>query len=228
MLGDAINYPLTGDSALKTILIGGLLTIFSILIIPVFLLQGYFLRVLDGASEGVEEPPVFDDWGAMFVDGLKVFVVALVYVFIPTVVFVVLISVIAGGAILTGDSGVLAGAGLFGVLLFFLYFIVMILAAYLLPIGLTNLAREGTVGSAFDTSTLSSVATSADYVVAVLLAVVIAVVLGTVAGFLTVILVGFFVQFYVQVVTLYLLGRGVGETLGTRGDASASPDATVA
>ena len=227
MLGDALNYPIKDDTSLKTILIGGLLSIFSFLLIPIFLLQGYFLRVLEGASEGTSAAPVFDDWGELFVDGLKMFVVTLVYVFVPTVVFFGLGVVVAGGALLTGDPGVLAGAGLFGLLLFFLYFVVVLLATYLLPIGLTNLAREGDVGAAFDTTVLSSVATNADYVVAVILAVVVGVVLGTVAAFLTVILIGFFIQFYVQIVALYLLGRGVGEAMGSRGGGGVTPTAAA-
>ncbi len=226
MLGDALNYPIKDDTSLKTILIGGLLGIFSVLIVPIFLLQGYFLRVLDGASEGTSVAPVFDDWGELFVDGLKMFVVTLVYVFVPTVVFFGLGVVIAGGALLTGDPGVLAGAGVFGLLLFFLYVVVVFLATYLLPIGLTNLAREGDIGAAFDTTVLSSVATNADYIVAVILTIVIAVVLGTIAALLTVVLIGFFVQFYVQVVALYLLGRGVGEAMGARGGGATAAGVT--
>jgi E3 ubiquitin-protein ligase DOA10 len=99
-----------------------------------------------------------------------------------------------------------------------------------LPAAMTNVAREQSVGAAVDFGVLRTAALSTDYFVALVLAVVVSVVLGAIAGVLAIFVVGIFVSFYVQVVTFYLVGRGFGEALDTRGNgpAVASGDADTA
>lgn len=79
MFGEALRFPIAGDSALKNLLIGGVLGLLGFLLVPAFFVQGYLVRVLRVAVDGGDEPPVFDEWGDLLVDGLKLFVVTLAY-----------------------------------------------------------------------------------------------------------------------------------------------------
>ncbi len=202
MIGDALSYPKSGESWLRTVLIGGLLLLFSWLIVPAILLQGYLLRVLRAGSEEAVEPPVFDEWADMLVDGLKVIAVAIGFFLVPFVLAVLL--GLAFGGFEAGAIGFLVGVVVFAAYL---------VAAYLLPAGLTNMAMEGSLGAAFDTDVLRRVGGSSDYLVAVASAIVIGVILGAVASMLTVVLVGVFLLFYVQVAMYYLIGRGYGQAM---------------
>lgn len=90
MLSEAIVFPSRGDGALKWLAIGGFLSLASVLVLPQFGLYDYYLRTLEAGTVGRKEPPSFSDWGGLFVDGLKVFVVLLVYQVVPVVVPTVL------------------------------------------------------------------------------------------------------------------------------------------
>ncbi len=83
IISDSISYP---SQDWKKVLILGILTIISILVIPVFLVMGYFFRILKSSIAGFDELPDFDEWGEMFIDGIKIFVVQFVYLLIPLIV----------------------------------------------------------------------------------------------------------------------------------------------
>ena len=83
IVGEALDYPGTN---LKKVLILGILNIISFLIIPIFLVLGYNLRVLKATIAGFDELPDFDEWGDMLIDGLKVLVVGIVYMLIPIII----------------------------------------------------------------------------------------------------------------------------------------------
>lgn len=76
IISDSISYP---SHNWGKVLILGVILIFSFLIIPIFLLYGYVFRIIKATLAGVDELPDFDEIGEMFVDGLKIFVVAIVY-----------------------------------------------------------------------------------------------------------------------------------------------------
>ncbi len=86
------------------------LLIISTIIFPLML--GYVVRILKGATPS----PELEDWGGMFIDGIKLFIVALIYA-IP----VIILEVIAMGSIFaaaaSGDPTAamagIAGAGLY-------------------------------------------------------------------------------------------------------------------
>ncbi|MDY7083277.1 MAG: DUF4013 domain-containing protein, partial [Halobacteria archaeon] len=130
MLGEALKYPMNRDDWIKQLLIGGVMLIFGILLIPALIAYGYFVRVLESSIAGDEAPPVFDDWGDMIVDGLKFFVITLIYQIIPTIIFFVFVfgSLMA---LVSAGSEAAAGAalgGLFGGLA--IWFIVSLIFAY--------------------------------------------------------------------------------------------------
>ena len=213
MIGEAVRYPMEGEDALKRILIGGILVITSFLIIPAIILQGYYLRVLAAASDRDAAPPAFEEWGAMLVEGVKLIVVALVY----SLVLVVATVLVAFTGEASGIAVLRAFAVLFAILL-------AIGLAYVLPIAMTNLARDGSIGSAFDFDRIRAVGNRSEYAVAWALAIVVGIVGGMIAGVLSLVLVGLFLYFYVQVAVYYLIGRGYADALGSEPVSEPSPD----
>ncbi|WP_251342829.1 DUF4013 domain-containing protein [Haloplanus halophilus] len=219
-----VRYPATGDDWAKTLLVGGLLTALSVLIVPAFLLYGYLLRVLrDGMAEG-REPPVFDDWWTLLRDGVVAVLIVLVYQFVPLLVA----ALTVGGsvlALLTG-SEVGVGVGLFGLLAgLALSAALALVFGYVTPIGVANYTREGTAGAAFDTGVLRDVALDGAYAVAWLYGVALLLAASVVAGLLGFVpVVGVFVGFYAQVAAAWVWGKGFADAMGLDGAVeSASP-----
>ncbi|PSQ04340.1 hypothetical protein BRC97_11530 [Halobacteriales archaeon QS_6_71_20] len=215
MLEDALRYPVNGDDRVATLVIGGLLLVFSFLILPAFVLQGYLLRVLRSAVAGEPSAPSFTDWGELLVDGLKLLVVTLVYGIAIAVPFAVGMLVAGAGSLAGSDAGV-AAFGLVGLLVLLAATAAAVVVAYVLPAAVTNLALEGSIGAAFDLDAIRDAAFSPKYLVGVLLGVVLGGVVNTVASPLVFLLVGIPLLFYGQVVTYYCFGRGFAEATGTR------------
>lgn len=238
MLGEALRFPIEGDDGLKNILIGGLLVIFGFLLIPIFLVQGYTVRVLRVAVDGGEEPPSFDEWGEMLVDGLKLFIIAIAYFLVPMVLFLVSMFAFVGIASVSSAGGepapgALAGAGIVGLLLISVSMLLFVVASYLLPAAAANFARTDEFGAAFDVGTVIDGAFSADYLVAVVFAILVGIIFGTITFVLSIIIIGLlvvpFVSFYSQVATYHLFGRGFAKGLGLDegGGSTATPTTTV-
>lgn len=207
MFDEAINYPRNCDSAVKTILVGGILSLLSVLVVPMFFLLGYYARVLRAVTGGAEEPPAFDEWGALFVDGLKVFAVGLAYYLVPTVIVGVSVGGALMNAIRSGDltPGALAaaflGLAVAGVL--------WLVASYVLPVALTNFVREDRLGAAFAVGDLKPVLFSGTYAMAWLLAVGLFIAASVLTTILNVVpplgfVLGAFVTFYASVAAFYL------------------------
>ncbi len=220
MLEEGLSYPFNGDSALGRIIIGGLLGFGSFLIVPAIALMGYLVWVLGGAARGEEEPPAFENWGDMIVDGLKATAVAIVYGIVPFVLVFLSIFVIAGGTASGSETGmgILGGIGLLGMLV---SVVAMFLLYYLIPAALTNMALEDSFGAAFDFGTIKQVILTGDYLVAWLIPFVLAALMNVVVFLLAVTVVGLivvpFIQFYVQVAAFYMFGVAFGKVVDVSG-----------
>lgn len=83
ILSDSFHYPFSNP---KRLLLLGILTAASILIIPAILVMGYTLRIMEYSFNGSSELPPFNEWLVMFVDGLKYIIVMVVYIGIPAFV----------------------------------------------------------------------------------------------------------------------------------------------
>lgn len=217
----ALTYPMESDDWLMTVLIGGVLTLLSFLLIPIFFVYGYFVRVLRAGIDDSPVPPSFDEWGELFVEGLVAFVVLFVYQLIPLIVF----AVTVGGSFAALATGSRAGAGL-GVagLLGGLAVttLLAILFSYVGLVGVANYAREGRFGAGFDISVITDVATSADYAVPWVVAVLVLLVASLVAS---IPILGLFVVFYASVVAARLVGQGYAAARDI--DAAPSADTDV-
>lgn len=217
-IGDAISYPMERDDWIKTVLIGGVLTIFSFLIIPALPVYGYVVRAIRTSLGGQAEPPAFDDWGSLFVEGIQAWVIGIIYMIIPGIVAFVLI----GGSIAAMATGTRGGAaaGLGGLLVGFLVtFVLSLVFGYFAVIAVVNFAREERFGAGFDFATLQRVGFDGTYAVAWLASVVVFIVAAVIGGVLNVIpflglIVGSFLYFYAAVVAANLWADGFSEALG--------------
>ncbi|WP_411963728.1 DUF4013 domain-containing protein [Haloferax sp. YSMS24] len=226
MLSDALWFVKRSDDWVATTIIGGVLSLLSVLILPAFILQGYFVRAMRAAADGDRAAPSFTDWGGLLVDGLKLFVVTFVWALVAIIPAVILSAIIGLGTFTIVESTTSPGMapepagnigfGIVTIVAGLLFFGLSLVAGYLIPAASANFAIEGNLGAGFDVRTILSGALTAEYAVAWLLAIVVAIVLGTVGSFLAVILVGVFVLFYVQVTTYYLWARGYADGLAER------------
>jgi hypothetical protein len=76
VVSDSLKYP---SSNWSKVVILGVLFLISILIIPLFLALGYMFRVVKATLAGIDELPAFEEWGEMLVEGIKLFLVYLIY-----------------------------------------------------------------------------------------------------------------------------------------------------
>ena len=81
----------------KTLVILGVICLFSFLLLPIFLITGYNYRVINTAVHGIingRDPlPDFDDIIAMFVDGVKVVIVQMLYMLVPFFIFILFAAI---------------------------------------------------------------------------------------------------------------------------------------
>lgn len=155
MIVDAFKYPLADDNYLRTLLVGSLLTVGSILVLPLFVLLGFFTKTIGNAING-DAPPQFEEYGSLFVDGLKLTAVFLTYL----IVFVVLMGLVS----LAGSISETAGTVGF-LLLVPLYFGLMYVATSIL----FHFCRHRRMGDAFDLRAVLDTAFSLRYLAVVLL-----------------------------------------------------------
>jgi hypothetical protein len=159
---ESLGYLRADDDWTRTALVGGLLVLFSPLVVPAVVVYGFYLRVLRGTIAGDDQPPAFDDLEGLLSDGVRAFAVMLGYAAIPIVVGVAFFLV---AAVFGGRFGVLGG--LIGLLVLLVggvvTFVLGLALAYLLPAGLASLAERDAVGAAFDPATIRPVVTSTTY-----------------------------------------------------------------
>jgi hypothetical protein len=208
MIEDSLGYLRSSEEWVKTVLIGGVLTLF---VLPLFLAIGYYVRVLRATMHD-DEPPVFDDWGGLAVDGLKGLAIYLVYGFVPAAVGGIIAFVGVGGAI-AGNSGAAGVVGFLVALVGFLVaFVLGLVAAYIAPAALANYVEKDDLMAGFAFGEIRSAITTRAYATGWLTAF--AMLLG--AGILTSVLsvvpfvgtvVGVFVTFYAAVAAFYVIGH---------------------
>jgi hypothetical protein len=226
MIRDALYY-LRDDDWTRTVLIGGILSLLGFLVVPTILVLGYLVGVLRGTMDDAD-PPAFDEWGDLLVDGLKAVVITLAYGFVPAVVGTVavaggVLSVVAISTVSTGSgagagSGAAAGGvGLAVALLGSLLALVLgLVAAYVIPAATAAFAETGRLGDAFSVSELRPVLTSGTYATAWAVAFGTVLGAGLIGSALSAIpLIGVvfaaFVSFYAAVVASHVIGRAWGE-----------------
>ncbi|MBE6501959.1 MAG: DUF4013 domain-containing protein [Methanobrevibacter thaueri] len=130
----------------KTLVKLGLICLFSFLLLPAFLVTGYNYRVINNAVHGVingRDPlPEFDEWISMFIDGVKVVIVQILYLLVPIIIFLIF-AIIAVNTTGIASSIIM----LIGCIIAFVAFVVGVLMAQM---GLCHMAyNEGAFSKAF-------------------------------------------------------------------------------
>lgn len=214
---EILRYPTRRDDWVVTVLIGGALTLFGFLIIPAIIVTGYVLAVIRRRVDGDEGPPAWGGWVDLFVDGLKAWVVGIVYAIVPMLIgAAVFASAIA--AMATGSAtGMAAGAVGFG-FGSIVWLAVALAFFYPFPASLANLATTGRLGAAFDLDTIRPVVSTRAYAVPWLLGLAVLVVAGVVGGAVNAVpivgwILGAVFLFYVDVVLGAVWGVGFADGL---------------
>ncbi|WP_405298144.1 DUF4013 domain-containing protein [Methanobrevibacter sp.] len=138
----------------KTLVILGVICLFTLLLLPAFLITGYNYRVINTAVHGVingRDPlPDFEDLISMFVDGVKVVIVQILYLLLPIIIFFVF-AVVAGQA-----NGVAASViMIIGCIVTFVAFVV---AELMIQMGICHMAyNDGAFSKAFAISEIKEV-----------------------------------------------------------------------
>jgi hypothetical protein len=206
---EEVKFPTKDTEWIIKVLIGGIIALIPIVN---FLAFGYYLKVMKGAIEGNPAMPKWEDWGGLFINGLKVFIIELVYMIIPLLV----IGISVGGAVLTALSGgameqdlfmgamaTAIGGALIGILL-------VILFGLLVPMAVAMFAKEGSIGAAFRVGEVLSRIKSVlgDYITVYIVLILLVFILGIltqipVLGFL----IWMFGSFYVIAVAYNMFGK---------------------
>ncbi|GAB6861816.1 DUF4013 domain-containing protein [Haloplanus litoreus] len=217
MINESLTYLRTSDDWVTTVLIGGLLTFFGFLLVPVVFVAGYLVRVLRATMHGDDAPPQFDDWGDLAGDGVRALAIVLGYGILPAV----LLAVTAVFAGLVAGPGPRSGLLVGGVVLVggLLALVLGLLAAYIVPAAVANYAERGRLSAGFAVGDLRPVLTSGTYATAWLLGFVVVFGAGVVTGLLSVVplvgtFVGAFVSFYAMAAAYYIVGHAWGDIRG--------------
>jgi hypothetical protein len=217
MITASLTYLRESDGWVKTVVLGGLLTLLGFLVVPTVLVAGYLVRVLRGTMHGDGTPPKFDDWGDLAGDGVRAFAIAVVYGLVPALLVAVTAGLATAAAGPGPRSGLVVGAvGLVGGLL---ALALGLLAAYVVPAAVANYAEQGSIRSGFAVGDLRPVLTSGTYATAWVTGFAIILGAGLVAAVLNVVpllgtVVGAFVSFYAITAAYYVVGHAWGDCRG--------------
>ena len=164
-IDEALSYPFNEDRWIETMAIGTILKKLSFLVVPWILLQGYYTAVMRATMAGRDHPPEFEEWGRLFVDGLKASTVHAVYFLVPFVAFAVLVvpSLLAmvRGELAAGFSGMIFGLAVSLVL--------FAISLYVAMAGHVAFAHTGRLRDAFGLE-MVRLAASREYLVAFVMA----------------------------------------------------------
>ena len=138
----------------KTLVILGVICLFSFLLLPVFLITGYNYRVINTAVHGIingRDPlPDFNDVIDMFVDGVKVVIVQIVYLIVPFLIFLIF-AIIAGQLTGVASSALMIIGGL-------ITFVALVVACLMSQMALCHMAdNDGAFTIAFALSEIKEV-----------------------------------------------------------------------
>jgi hypothetical protein len=140
-------------------------------------LMGYALKVLRGENPA----PEVEDWGTLFIDGIKYLIVAIIWM-LPVYIVLGILMVIGFGAAMTGDeSAAMAGIGIMVVGMIVVAILAIIIALFMM-IGVVRFARTGSIGEAFNFSAIRATIAKIGWV-PYIIALIVLMVCGAIFGF---------------------------------------------
>ncbi|MCA9898794.1 MAG: DUF4013 domain-containing protein [Ardenticatenaceae bacterium] len=151
----AFTYFAEDERWMGKLVIGVLVSLVSILILPGFLLSGYMVGITRNVMNGEKRPlPEWEDLGTLFMDGLSIIVVSIVYTLpfwlITCIAFATTIGF--GGlseATQISDDAVAAGILATWGLVSCLFLIFMLAFFFISPAIVIQYVREGNIGACF-------------------------------------------------------------------------------
>jgi hypothetical protein len=209
MISDAFEY--TREALVGKWVRWVLLTIVSIIPIVNFISLGYVMEIY----RGTKPAPELENWGTLFVDGLKLFIVMLIYA-IPVLVIIAIfggigfLGMIASGDA-SGNSALAAGAiaSLMGGIL--LALIVGLIISIIAIIGTIRFTRMGSFSEAFNFSAILETIGKigwVDYIISLVILFIVLAVVQFVMGLLMVIpVLGWIISFFITAALVIFEGR---------------------
>lgn len=144
IISDSVKYP--SSDWTKIIILA------VILIIPIvnFIGLGYIFRIIKATLAGLDNLPEFDEIGEMFIDGLKILVVGIVYA-IPVWIIAAIFGFILGTVAPTSTSMAMDTSMIIGLFLGNIVFVIIAVIVGLIEIiAIANMAyNDGEIGAAF-------------------------------------------------------------------------------
>ncbi|MBR0271553.1 MAG: DUF4013 domain-containing protein [Methanobrevibacter sp.] len=138
----------------KTLIILGVISIFSFLLLPAFLITGYNYRVINTAVHGIingrDPMPEFDGIIDMFIDGVKIVVVQIVYLLVPVVIFLIF-ALVASQLIGVASTAIMLIGSLIA-------FVALVISCLMSQMGICHMAyNDGALSKAFAISEIKEV-----------------------------------------------------------------------
>jgi hypothetical protein len=156
-------------------------------------LMGYAMKVLRG-----EKPaPEVNDWGTLFIDGIKYIIIMIIYMIPAMIVLFVAVGASALGAMSNNPTAVMAAIGgmLIGLLLFA---VIALITSIFALIGAVRFARTGSIGEAFNFSAILATIEKigwVPYIIALVVYFVVAVIYGLIISIIQMIpILGFLIS----------------------------------
>lgn len=215
-IGSSFTYMFEDESWIKKILIGGIV---SLVPIVNFAAMGYVVEVIRNVRDGRPTPlPEWDQFGQMWMSGLWLFVIFLVYS-IPIIILVCIsgIATAATGATLdTASADVAGGAmGILSICLSFLMGLWGLVIGVLSPAIVIRFAETGQFNSAFQFGEVVSVAKAnvGSYVI-VLILLWVAIYIISPLGLIACVVGIIFTYFYAYLIAGNLLGQLAAQVRG--------------
>ncbi|MGD0080238.1 MAG: DUF4013 domain-containing protein [Methanoregula sp.] len=153
-----------------------ILLIISCIIFPFIL--GYMVRIFKGAAPS----PELGDWGGLFIDGVKLFVVALIYAIPILILEFLALGTVMASAMMTGDTSAmmtgLAGAGAIAILLV----IVAVVIGLITATAYVRFALTGSFGEAFNFDAIFAHIGKIGWIPYIIALIIMVIILGIIEG----------------------------------------------
>jgi len=138
-ISDSLQYPI--KDWVKLLILG------IIMIIPIvdFIGLGYYLRIIQSTLAGLDEIPDFDNVGELFIDGIKLLIVGIIYAIVPAIFYALGFAFAGPGTVTTTGTSYFYMPAFTGISLVF--FVIAIILAIIISLfaymGIANMAYYG-------------------------------------------------------------------------------------
>ena len=204
--GKIIRFPMNDKDWIMKIIIGGVL---SIIPIVNFIASGFQLKVMKNAINKTPGMPEWKGFTDFFVKGLIIFVIALIYMIVPLIIF----GAIAGFSTLSYAMGDLTNPYAIVMTILpalFIGGILLLIIGFILPMAIAMYAKSDNFSDAFKFSEILNRIKSifGEYLVSYIVIVIFGIILGLIM-LIPIIgwIIGFFGTFYLGVVALNMFGE---------------------